>query len=77
MSYFKIKSHAKVNLALNVVGKRASLHKVESIVSFLDLHDEIYIKKINYKNHKIEFKGKFSKGIKLKNTVSVLLEKKS
>ncbi len=75
MSYFKIKSHAKVNLALNVVGKRASLHKVESIVSFLDLHDEIYIKKINYKNHKIEFKGKFSKGIKLKNTVSVLLEK--
>ena len=47
MSYFKIKSHAKINLALNVVGKSKSLHKIESIVSFLDLHDEIKIKKIN------------------------------
>ena len=69
MSYFKIKSFAKINLALNVIGKKHSLHKIESIVSFLNLHDEILIKKINKKNHKIKFIGKFEKGIKSKNTV--------
>ena len=74
MSYFKIKSYAKINLALNVVGKTKSLHKIESIVSFLDLHDEILIKKIESKHHKIKFIGKFSNGIKSKNTISQLLK---
>ena len=74
MSYFKIKSYAKINLALNVLGKSKSLHKIESIVSFLDLHDEILIRKINSTNHKIRFVGKFSTGIKSKNTISQLLE---
>ena len=74
MSYIKIKSHAKINLALNILGKTKTLHKIESIVSFLDLHDEIRIKKINQKNNKIKFFGKFSKGIKSKNTVSELLK---
>ena len=41
----KIKSHAKINLALNIIGKSKSLHKIESIIAFLELHDEIYIKK--------------------------------
>ena len=35
MSYTKIKSHAKINLALNIVGKSKILHKIESIVQFL------------------------------------------
>ena len=74
MSYFKIKSHAKINLALNVLSKSHSLHKIESIISFLDLHDEILIKKIDDKNHKIRFIGKFSNGIKSRNTVSLLLK---
>ena len=73
MKYFKIKSHAKINLALNVVGKSKLLHRIETIVCFLDLHDEIKIKKIEYKNHKIKFEGKFSNGIKPKNTISRLL----
>ena len=73
MSYFKIKSYAKINLALNVVGKSKSLHKIESIISFLDLHDEIKIKKLIVKNHKIKFIGKFSKNIKSKNTVSQII----
>ena len=59
MSYTKIKSFAKINLALNVIGKKNSLHKIESIVSFVDLYDEILIKKINNKDHKIYFRGKF------------------
>ena len=74
MKYFKIRSHAKINLALNVVGKSKSLHRIESLISFIDLHDVILIRKINDKNHKIKFVGKFSKGIKKKNSISQLLE---
>ena len=53
MRIFKIKSHAKINLALNVIGKQTQLHKIESIISFIDLHDLIYLKQINKKNHKV------------------------
>ena len=74
MGYFKIRSHAKINLALNVVGKSHSLHKIETIISFLNLHDEILIKIIKSKNHKIKFKGKFSNKISSSNTISRLLE---
>ena len=35
MSCFKIKSYAKINLALNVIGKKKKLHKIESIISFI------------------------------------------
>ncbi len=73
MKYYKIRSYAKINLALNVVGKTDHLHKIESIVTFLNLHDEILIKKIKDKKHKIKFTGKFSQKIKSKNTVSKLL----
>ena len=75
MKYFKIRSHAKINLALNVVGKSKSLHRIESLVSFIDLHDVILIRKINDKNHKIKFVGKFSKGINKNNTVFKTLKK--
>ena len=69
-----IRSHAKINLALNVTGKNSNLHKIESIVAFVALHDEIIIKKINSNNHKISFSGKFSKNISKNNTVSNLLK---
>ena len=74
MNSFKINSYAKINLALNIISRTHSLHKIESIVSFLDLHDVILIKKIKNKNHKIKFVGKFSHNIKSKNTVSQLLK---
>ena len=74
MSYYKIKSYAKINYALNVVGKSKSLHIIESLVGFLSLHDEIKIRKIESKNHKIKFIGIFSKDIELNNTVSNLLK---
>ena len=70
----KIKSHAKLNLALNITGKTYSLHKIESIIAFVSLHDEIFIKKIKSKSHNISFIGKFSKKISKNNTVSKLLE---
>ena len=69
-----VKSFAKINLALNVVGKSNKLHKVESLVAFIDLHDLIYINQIQSTNHKIVFIGKFSKNISSNNTVSKLLK---
>ena len=74
MSYSKIKSYAKINLALNIIGKVSTLHKIESIISFLDLHDEISIKNIENKNHKIKFIGEFSKNINSNNSVFRLLK---
>ena len=73
MNYFKIKSYAKINLALNVTGKKIKLHKIESIISFINLHDLIYLKQIKKKNHNVSFKGKFSKNINKTNTITKLL----
>lgn len=74
MSYDKIKSYAKINLALNITGKTNSLHKIESIISFVSLHDEILIKRINSNKHIISFKGKFSKRIGKNNSICKLLD---
>ena len=74
MAQTKIKSYAKLNLALNITGKTLFLHKIESIVAFVSLHDEIFIKKIKSKSHNILFSGKFSRNIGRNNTVSKLLE---
>ena len=63
MVQIKIKSYAKINLALNIIGKKSSLHRIETLVSFISLHDEIFIKKIKSNNHKVSFVGKFSKNI--------------
>ena len=74
MNLSKVKSYAKINLALNITGKINKLHKIESLVAFIDLHDVIFIKKIKSKNHNIIFDGKFSKNINSNNTVSKLLK---
>ena len=75
MNFNFIKSYAKINLLLSVVGKiKFGLHKIESLVTFLNLYDEIHIKKINGKKHKIIFYGKFSKNISKNNTISNLLK---
>jgi len=75
MKFNVIKSYAKINLSLGVTGRlNSKYHKIESLVSFLKLHDEVKIKKINKKKHKIQFFGKFSKGINKENTASKLLK---
>ena len=74
MNSFKIKSYAKINLALNVIGKKKNLHKIESLVSFIDLHDLIYLKQTNKENHNISFKGMYSKNISKINTVTTLFK---
>ena len=73
MSFHKIKSYAKINLILNITGKDSLLHKIESIIMFTALHDEIFIKAIKSDNHNISFFGKFSPGINMNNTVTNLL----
>jgi len=52
MDSFKIKSYAKVNLALNVIGKKTKLHKIESLISFINLYDLIYLKRTKKKHIK-------------------------
>ncbi|MDC1236423.1 4-(cytidine 5'-diphospho)-2-C-methyl-D-erythritol kinase [Pelagibacteraceae bacterium] len=74
MNSFKIKSYAKINLALNVTGKKSKLHNIESLISFIDLHDLITLKESKTKQHKINFFGKFSKNISKINTISKLLK---
>ena len=79
MNFSKIKSYAKINLALNIIGKSNGLHEIESLIAFIDLHDVILLKKIKSKKHNIIFRGKFSKNINSNNTISKLfkiLEKK-
>jgi len=74
MDSFKIKSYAKINLALNVIGKNSKLHKIESIVSFIGLYDSIHLKQINKEKHQIFFDGMYSKNINKINTVTTLLK---
>ena len=79
MKTYELKSFAKINLALHVTGKLTNLHKIESVIKFIDLHDTISIKEINKNKHKVSFIGNFSKNIKKNNTVNKLfdiLEKK-
>ena len=52
-----IKSFAKINLFLNVVSKKKKFHRIQSLFSFIDLHDRIEISTINRKKHFIKFEG--------------------
>ena len=72
MKINKVKSLAKINLALYVTGKLIKLHKIESIIKFIKLHDSITIKKINTLKHDISFNGNFSQNINKNNTVNKL-----
>ena len=64
MKFFKIKSYAKINLSLNIIKKLPSkLYQIESLVSFINLCDLIYLRSISLNNHKIYFNGQFAKGI--------------
>jgi 4-diphosphocytidyl-2-C-methyl-D-erythritol kinase len=75
MKFRKIKSFAKINISLNITGKlKSKLHRIESLITFVNLFDVIYIKKIKAINHKIYFIGKFSKGISKRNTISKLIK---
>ena len=72
MNFFRIKAYAKINLSLNIIKKLPSKnHKIESLISFIKLYDEIYLRHIVSKKHKISIFGKFAKGISKNNTIFV------
>ena len=74
MNFIKIKSYAKINLSLNVIKRLTNkYHEIESLVTFINLFDEIKIKKSKLHKHNISFFGKFSNGIKKDSTVHNLL----
>ena len=74
MKIYKAKSFAKINLVLHVTGKLNKLHKIESVVKFIQLHDLITIKRAKGNKHKISFNGSFSKNIRKNNTVDNLFK---
>ncbi len=75
MRFIKIKSYAKINLSLGILGKlKSKLHRIESLVTFIDLYDEILVKRIYEKKNKVIFSGKFSNSIPKKNSITKLLD---
>ena len=74
MKFFKIKSYAKLNLSLNVIKKiPKNFHVIESLITFINFYDLIYIRETKALKHKIKFLGKFSKNIYKNNSVNKLL----
>ena len=75
MKTHKLKSNAKININLNIIGKSISkkIHSIESLVVFIALSDLINIQETSNKSHEVIFKGRFFKGIPKKNTVIKLL----
>ena len=75
MKTFLIKSFCKINLSLRVIKKlHTGLHKIQSLVTFVNLFDTIKIKEIDSEQDQIKFYGKFKYNINLKNnTISKTL----
>lgn len=74
MNFEKVNSWAKVNLSLNVIKRLSNkYHNIESLITFIKIYDEIKIKILKEREHKIFFTGKFSKGIPKNNTILKLL----
>ena len=58
MKFHKIKSFAKVNLTLKILNKYSNgYHKIESLISKINLADEILIKEIQGSKNRISFSG--------------------
>ena len=52
----------------------SNFHKIESLFTFINFYDLIYIKRTKAKNHKVEFNGKYSNNINKNNSVHKLLK---
>ena len=76
MKKIVLKSYCKINLTLKVKNKvKKGYHNIDSLITFCDLHDKIKINKISAPEDKINFFGKFKKGIKKKsNSVTQVLK---
>ena len=76
---FKLKSHAKINLTFEVLGKKTKyLHEIIGVFQTIDLHDEILFKssssiKVECKNIEIPQKSNlvFHTILKLKENLNI------
>ncbi len=57
MKKIKIKARAKINLTLDVLGVEGKFHNISTLVSTIDLCDEIILKKRKDKRITLEMKG--------------------
>ena len=57
MKKIKLKIPAKLNLTLDVLGKKGNYHLIESLVTSVDIYDEIIIKKRKDKQVRLYTKG--------------------
>ena len=75
MKTFLVYSFCKINLSLRIIKKLPiGLHKIQSIITFINLFDTIKIKEIDSRQDQIKFFGKFKNNINLrKNTISKTL----
>ena len=66
MKYHFLRSYCKINLFLDVgrKDKKTKLHNIQSLISIINLYDEIKIKRIYYPKDIIKFSGIFSKHVK-------------
>lgn len=76
MKNYRLKAFCKINLSLRVLKKlKNGYHKIQSFVTFGDLHDEITVKESRRADDKIIFFGRFKKGIDSRlNTITRVLE---
>ncbi|MAK12458.1 MAG: 4-(cytidine 5'-diphospho)-2-C-methyl-D-erythritol kinase [Candidatus Pelagibacter sp.] len=68
----KIKSYAKINLFLKVIGKNKKYHQLYSLITQINLFDEISIKENKNNKDNVYFSGAFKIKNK-KNTITNLL----
>jgi len=61
------KAYAKINLALNITGVQDNLHTIDTIMTTIDLFDEVSVKKTNDNTKVIFFKNKNSKPYIIEN----------
>lgn len=66
MKYHFLRSYCKINLFLDVgkKDKKTKLHNIQSLISIINLYDEIKIKRVYRQKDIIKFSGIFSKNVK-------------
>ena len=76
MKKYKFKAFCKVNLSLRVIKKlKGGYHKIQSFVTFGDLHDDICVSESKRSRDEIIFSGKFKNGINIKSNIITKLLK--
>ena len=75
MNNYRLKSFCKINLSLRVIKRlKNKYHKIQSYMTFVDLHDLIYVSKSKNLKDKIVFSGKFKNSININdNTITKVI----